>query len=219
VFINQEESVMGETNVNDMSDVISVNDMSSSNPLVVNTAQITALADRFQQFSRKTAEGILEMARAVNEARQLPPSEFLRFCELIKMKTSNIKKLAVIGAKYDYLMSRADKLPANWTTVYAVARLANEEIDSLIDKGVVNSLTVVSDLEAALAKTNAAKPARITAASNPAVATEPDLSFHVQVIAPNDSTRHVLAGLLDQLRAMQMQVQLSAPLDGFLRAT
>jgi hypothetical protein len=96
--------------------------------------------------------------------------------------------------------------------------LINEEIDSLIDKGVVNSLTVASDLDAALTKTNAAKPARITVASNPAATTGPDLSFHlsfhVQVVAPNDSTRHVLAGLLvDQLRAMQMQ--LSAPLDGF----
>jgi hypothetical protein len=222
-FINPEESVMGQIKVSNSK----TGSKSSRTDLVVNSPQINALVDRFQQFSRKTAEGILEMARAVNQARQLTPSEFLRFCELIKMKTSSIKKLAVVGAKYEYLIAHADKLPANWTTVYAVAKLANEEIQTLIDNGVVNSLTVVRDLKAAIGKPTT-KPTRITAASTPTPAPAPaaettDLSFHVQLVAPNAAARDVFNSLLSQLRALQMQtdvqVKVSVPLQDFLQAT
>jgi hypothetical protein len=195
--------------------------------LVVNTPKVSTLVKRFQQFSRKTAEGILEMGRAVNEARQLPESEFHRFCELIQMKSSNIKKLAVIGAKYEYLMSRADKLPSNWTTVYAVARLANEEIQTLIDQGVVNNRVEMSDLDTALGKKTkiARKPAHAVAAVQTQETQEtqsapPDWSFQVQLTPnPDPATRQVLKSLLDQLRAMKMQVLIATKLEDFLKTT
>jgi hypothetical protein len=224
-FINPQESVMGQIKVSSSNSNSKTASSRSRTDLVVKSPKIDVLANRFKQFSRKTAEGILEMARAVNEARQLTPSEFLRFCELVKMKTSSIKKLAVVGAKYEYLIARADKLPANWTTVYAVAKLANEEIQTLIDNGVVNSLTVVRDLKAATGKTTTkttTKPTRITAPSTPA-ATATDLSFHVQLVAPNAAAREVFNSLLGQLRALQMQaevqVKVSVPLQDFLQAT
>jgi hypothetical protein len=180
--------------------------------LVVSAPKIHVLVKRFQQFSRKTAEGVLEMGRAVHEARQLPRSEFFRFCELVQIKTSNIKKLAVIGAKYDYLIHRADKLPSNWTTVYAVAKLANEEIEKLIDQGVVNSLTDVHDLAAVLGKPS--NPGKLTRLDTPT-----HWSFQVQLDPTQDpAMRHVLKNLLEQMRAMKMQVQVAAPLEGFLQA-
>jgi hypothetical protein len=194
--------------------------------LKVNTPQVGVLAKRFRLFSRKTAEGILEMGRAVNEARQLKPSEFYRFCELIDIKaqSATIKKLAVIGMKYAYLMTHADKLPSNWTTVYAVARLGEDEIQKLIDQGVLNNLTPISDVEAASGKT--AKPkssaaAVITSTTMVVPASPSDWSFQVQLDPQHDTldaaTRQVLKGLLDQLRAMKMQVQVAAPLEELLQ--
>jgi hypothetical protein len=199
--------------------------MNSSNMVVpvapmnvkVQSSSTKALAKRFGQFSRKTAEGILEMGRAVHEARQLPEPEFRRFCELVQMKTSNLKKLAVIGSRYEYLMSRADKLPTSWSTVYAVAQLANDEIERLIDQGVVSSRLEIGDLEIALGKKPKPQAERIATLKTLDALTE--WSFQVQIDPhPDPATRQVLKNLFDQLRAMKMQVQVAAQLERFLQA-
>jgi hypothetical protein len=197
--------------------------------LKVQSPKINALARRFKQFSRKTAEGILEMGRTVHEARQLSGSEFQRFCELIQMKTSNLKKLAVIGSKYEYLMSRADKLPTSWSTVYAVAQLANEEIERLIDNGLLSQRTAASDLDAALGKKpkpHAARLGRLSDGLGTQAVSSPQApdpltawSFQVQLDPnPDPATRQVLKNLLDQMRAMKMQVHVADQLEGFLQA-
>jgi hypothetical protein len=193
--------------------------------LKVQSPKINALARRFKQFSRKTAEGILEMGRTVHEARQLPASEFQRFCELIQMKTSNLKKLAVIGSKYEYLMSRADKLPTSWSTVYAVAQLANEEVEKLIDNGLLSQRTAASDLDAALGKKPKPHAARmgdgVGAEAAPSLQAPERLtawSFQVQLDPnPDPATRQVLKSLLDQMRAMKMQVHVADQLEDFLQ--
>lgn len=81
------------------------------------------IANRFKSFQRKTAENILEMARVVIEAKQRP--DFSDFCILIGYSqfSSTIRKLEVIGQKYEFLISKANKLPPNWTTIYKVSQL------------------------------------------------------------------------------------------------
>jgi hypothetical protein len=88
--------------------------------------------------------------------------------------------------KYEYLISRADKLPPNWATVYAAARMADEEIQKMIDQGVLNNHAVMGDLDGASGKT-AKLRSRATAVitSNtvivPASSRAPGWSFQVQL--------------------------------------
>jgi hypothetical protein len=114
-------------------------------------------------------------------------------------------------------------VPSNWTTVYAVARLAEEEIQKLIDQGVLNSHAVIGDLDGASGKPAKLKSSTAVITSStvivPASQSAPDWSFQVQ-LDPNldPATRQVLKGLLDQLRAMKMQVQVGVPLEELLQA-
>ena len=127
--------------------------------LVVESNEISILVEKFNSFARKTAEGVLEMGKVVYQAKRLKESEFHRFCEIVGMSgsSSTVQKLIKIGEKYEFLIGHAEKLPANWTTVYELARLTEDKIEDLIDRGVICTLLIAADLNAALGKTPKAK--------------------------------------------------------------
>jgi hypothetical protein len=216
-----------------------VNDVVSTVDMGVDTPQVVALVAQFHQFARKSAEGVLEMARVVKEASLLADFEFLRFCNRTSLKASSAttRKLIVIGEKYNFLSSNADKLPANWTTIYAVAKLANEQIQSLIDQGVVNTNTAAAELERALSsKTNnhfaralqsAATPADAATVasavpangSSSSAASKPQrASFKVELNANLDAASlQAVKHLIEQLTAMKSKVTLNETLALALR--
>jgi hypothetical protein len=194
--------------------------------LSAETPQVTELVTQFHQFARKSAEGVLEMARVVKAASLLSDADFYRFCERTDLKaaSSTARKLIIIGEKYNFLITQADKLPSNWTTIYAVARLANEQIQMLIDQGVVNTNTAAAELERALsskaqnrlasAVTAAAiLPVDDTASSNssalPARKPKP-VHFKVQLAdTPDEATLQGVKRLIELLAAMKTKVTLS----------
>jgi hypothetical protein len=192
--------------------------------LTLDTPQVNKLVTQFHQFARKSAEGVLEMARVVKAASLLPTAEFYRFCERTRLKinSSTTRKLIIIGEKYGFLIAQADKLPANWTTVYAVARLANEQIQALIDQGVVNSHTVASELERALTARHSNPLARALSSAAAASAEKPAAaarartakrkrpSFTVELNADADTaTLKALKRLIDKLATLKVKVTLS----------
>jgi hypothetical protein len=201
--------------------------------LSADTPQVAELVTQFHQFARKSAEGVLEMARVVKAASLLSDADFYRFCDRTDLKagSSTARKLITIGEKYNFLITQADKLPANWTTIYAVARLANEQIQTLIDQGVVNTNTAAAELERALSgKTRNRLASALTAAATPladatATATAAaaaannnapparkpkPVSFKVQLDdLPDEATLQGVKHLIGMLSAMKTKVTLS----------
>jgi hypothetical protein len=114
------------------------------------------IAERFNSYQRKTAENIIEMGRIVIEAKSRSESEFDDFCSLIgyDSSSSTIRKLATIGQKYEYLISRSDKLPPNWTVIYDIARLGEETIEGYINNNQISSRSSGSYIEKLLARHN-----------------------------------------------------------------
>jgi hypothetical protein len=194
--------------------------------LSADTPQVAELVTQFHQFARKSAEGVLEMARVVKAASLLSDADFYRFCDRTDLKaaSSTARKLITIGEKYNFLITQADKLPANWTTIYAVARLANEQIQTLIDQGVVNTNTAAAELERALSgKTRNRLASALTAAATPLAddattsnnTTQParkpkPVSFKVQLAdVPDEATLQGVKHLIGMLSAMKTKVTLS----------
>jgi hypothetical protein len=101
------------------------------------------IAERFQSYQRRTAENIIEMSRVVVEAKSRSEIEFEDFCLLIgyPSTSSTIRKLVSIGQKYEYLISRSDKLPPAWTVIYEISRMDEVEIEGYIEKNSITSLT------------------------------------------------------------------------------
>lgn len=89
----------------------------------------------FKRHCRKTAIASLELGRVVHEAREtLTDEEFDQFCEQVGMQSSRatIVKLCCIGRAYAQLLPHADKLPANWTSIYLITQIPAEFFDRFI---------------------------------------------------------------------------------------
>jgi hypothetical protein len=202
-----------------------LNDVETSLDLNTDTPRVLELVAQFHQFARKSAEGVLEMARVVRAASLLHVSEFHRFGEHtgVRVGSSTARKLIVIGEKYDFLIDQADKLPSNWTTVYAVARLGREQIQWLIDQGMVNTNTAATDLERALkARTHNQLAQTLSLAAAAVTTTTPASavratgskykrpSFKVELNAnPDAGTLAAMKLLIEQLSTMQTKVTLN----------
>ncbi len=91
--------------------------VNTSNTTII-TKQVTEYANQFKVQAKKTAEGVLEMARVVFEAKKLGATDFEVFCSEVgyKSDSSTIRKLKSIGEKYEFLLSRSKSLPTSWTT-------------------------------------------------------------------------------------------------------
>lgn len=111
---------------------------------MINNTQTTNVIDfvnEFRGYARKTVEGTLEMSRVVRDARNLKgKKDFGDFCELIgfEKRSSTIKKLQCIGKKYEFLKEIKGDLPSNWTTLYQISRIENEQITDLIQSKVIH---------------------------------------------------------------------------------
>lgn len=184
--------------------------------LVVETKEIMVLVEKFNTFARKTAEGVLEMAKVVCEAKKLKDSEFYKFCEIVGMdgSSSTVTKLIKIGQKYEYLIGHAEKLPANWTTVYELAKLTEEQIEGLIDRGVISTSLIAADLNAALGKQT--KPKAKKAEPQLPNGTCEELGFRVQLKkSPDATTAKKIKSLLAELEKIDVNLEIGATLKAF----
>jgi len=186
--------------------------------LVVETNEINVLVEKYNNFARKTALGVLEMAKVVFDARKLKDSEFYRFCEIVGMEGSSatVQKLIAIGKKYDYLIGHSEKLPPNWTTVYEIAKLTEEQIESLIDRGVLTASMIAADLKEALGVEKKAKPKAPSPIPN---GSDEGLGFRVQLSAkPDPETAQKIKDLLNELKKLKLQLQVGSTLEAFFEA-
>ena len=184
--------------------------------LVVETKEITFLVEKFNTFARKTAEGVLEMAKVICEAKKLKESEFHKFCEIVGMSgsSSTVQKLLKIGEKYEYLIGHAEKLPANWTTIYELSKLTVETIEDLIDRGVISTSLMAAELKAALGKPVKAKGKK-DAAPLPNGNFD-GLGFRVQLNkSPDAATAKKIKSLIAELKKFDLQLEVGSTLEAF----
>ena len=132
---------------------ISVNTASSS----VATNALDKAVSEFNQYAKQTVTGILEMGRIVSETQSAydkKSAQFKEFCRRIgyEPESSSIRKLKLIGDKYINLKKCADSLPNNWTSLYEISQLASDELNSLIDQGVIHQEVRGVEIKALLKK-------------------------------------------------------------------
>ncbi|BCM25715.1 hypothetical protein [Methyloradius palustris] len=91
------------------------------------------LATSFNNFSRKSTESVIEMAKIVVAAKKLPAADYQVFCSQIRFDSQSkaLVKLNKIGSKADLFMQHAVNLPSNWTTLYILAALSDDAFTSL----------------------------------------------------------------------------------------
>jgi len=173
------------------------------------------IAERFNLYQRKTAENIIEMGRIVLEAKSRSELEFDDFCLLIGQhhSSSTIRKLATIGQKYEYLISRSDKLPPNWTVIYDIARLGEETIEGYINNNQISSKSSGSFIEKLLVRHNLKSPnsgTKLNLSTNKNVqnGTHEQLYFSAKIIECNDTTN-----LLELDKLLQILVNMGFSLN------
>lgn len=190
--------------------------------IIVNTSnnlniskKVAEYADQFKGYARKTAEGVLEMARVVYDAKQLDKAEFEVFCAVVgyKSDSSTIRKLNSIGEKYQILLSRTQSLPNSWTTLYQVSRLTTEMIDRKINEGVITPNLDGKGLAERLGLAEPKPP------KNVQKGTESKMNFSVDIdLIPSPTLKIKLQHLLKELETtMKAKVTRSASLEAFLR--
>jgi len=186
---------------------------------VTNTAviskQVTEYASQFKIQARKTAEGVLEMAKVVYDAKQLSTLDFEAFCYEVgyASDSSTIRKLKSIGEKYQFLLARSKSLPASWTTLYQVSRLTAEVIEQKIDEGVINPQIDGKSLSKIL---GVEKPSE---AKSVPKGTKCEMNFSVDIqYVPSMQVKQRLKLLLEELeKSMKVVVTKSATLEDFLK--
>ena len=186
---------------------------SSNNNIIINK-QVTEYAEQFKVQIKKTAEGVLEMARVVYNAKQLGSADFEVFCHEIGFKSdsSTIRKLKSIGEKSQFLLSCSKSLPTSWTTLYQISRLTNEVIEQKINEGVI---TPTLDGKGLAARLGLAEP---TPPKTVPKGTESTMNFSVDIdLIPSPKLKIKLQYLLEELETtMKAKVTKSASLEAFL---
>lgn len=104
--------------------------------LTVSSPKIEDYVDKYRLCVKKTAANILDLADVVNSAcRDLSKLDFNLFRNAIgadKSKDSYIKKLKVIGGKMARFNEIRDKLPPNYTTLYALSQLDDDTFTQVL---------------------------------------------------------------------------------------
>ena len=87
---------------------------------------------QFNNFGKKSAEGVIGMGRVVLTAHETleDTNEFHKFCNRIRFEngSSALRKLIIIGRKADLLEKYLDQLPASWTTLYLLSTLTDAQL-------------------------------------------------------------------------------------------
>lgn len=192
--------------------MMNTNVSSVTNEEVV-SASVVKLVSDFRGFVSKTAQGILEMARVVYDAKKLGKEEFEVFCDEIgyQASSSTIRKLNSIGKKYAFLQSHKNALPSNWTTLYQISRLTEEVIKSKIEEGVISPTLNGKGVAVALGLNDQ------TAKKSVPNGTAPELTFSVKFDSlPSDKLKKEILALLAKLETTaKATITKSASLEKF----
>jgi hypothetical protein len=106
-------------------------------------------ASRFSMLKKKTAESYIQMAKIVTQAKHgLSKEQYGEFINLIgyDKSDSTIGKLYRIGLQADIFEQYIDKLPASFTTLYALTTAGEENLKTLFQEDQVRPSLKGSEL-------------------------------------------------------------------------
>lgn len=173
-------------------------------------------AKKYCSYGNKTVSSILHMASSVYQAKEKGESFFTRFCELINQdeKGSLIRKFIRIGSKFNFLNTKLDKLPSNWTTIYMISGMELKKIEDLIISGVINPLATNKEISGALDIKKKMKSPKQNKNNNTILASDvpngTGYEFKAQMTdAPNDTAKTVLKICMANLKSIGIQVEIS----------
>lgn len=122
--------------MNNVSQPIIASDSSNveSSPRTLETVQ--DYVNQYRISLTKTAHSIIELGLTVYTAKIKLGKDFKEFCNQIgsQPNSSTIKKWIKIGEKAELLRKHEEHIPSDWTTVYQLARLSQEQFDELVSK-------------------------------------------------------------------------------------
>jgi hypothetical protein len=112
------------------------------------------LINRYRHWSKKSAEAIIEKASAFFDAENLSDDDereiFYREVGYSR-DDSTSKKYRKIGSRRSRLMAYLDILPDDWTTIYELAKLEDDQFQKLVDDNVLHPKITMSAIDRHLA--------------------------------------------------------------------
>jgi sucrose-6-phosphate hydrolase SacC (GH32 family) len=98
------------------------------------TSEREMYRSHFKQWSKMTAQAILEMCRVVYDAKKaLSKDDFITFVDEIGHTNApaTIRKFVRIGEKYELFYQYAELLPESWTSIYQITQLPADVFEIL----------------------------------------------------------------------------------------
>ena len=199
---------------------ITVNTASSS----VTTSTLDKSVSEFNQYAKQTVTGILEMGRIVSEIHSTykkKSDQFKEFCSRIgyEPESSSIKKLKLIGDKYINLKKCADSLPNNWTSLYEISQLASDELNSLIDQGLIHHEVRGAEIKALLKKAKGGNDVNeeVDTSKTDEIPNGTNYEFTCALAQIDDAVTNTQVSLLiESLKRLKVSVKLSPQLKSAL---
>jgi hypothetical protein len=117
---------------------------------IKNEETIESLVNEFNACGKVAAEHVVRRCRTVARAKAKGKNGFEEFCAKAKLKpgSSTTRKYVRIGAEADWLLPIADRLPADWTTIYDVVKLGQVKAEELIRLGILHPQVTAKELNA-----------------------------------------------------------------------
>lgn len=92
----------------------------------------------FKKREAATAAATIAMCRVVYEAKQmLNSADFETFCKKIghRDESSTVRKFIAIGKVQPRLTNYADRLPAAWSSIYALTQIPADDFEAMLERG------------------------------------------------------------------------------------
>ncbi len=183
------------------------------------TAKMETMVSEFNSAYRKSAEQILEMCRIAAEAKSMGKGIYALFCERVMMKSDSMMgKFVTIGMRYNLFIEHQDQLPSQWTTLYNLTYLKDDEFIEKCLSGEINPNIGGAESLRLANKISTKKPR----GNNPISAadkTEPMLGLGVYISSDSYEMAIALKDILELAKAKGLTVRRSADYEIFEEAS
>jgi hypothetical protein len=123
--------------------------------------EINAFVREYKGYTKKSAEGILGLARTIMRVEDELGSLYRKafYVEVgLDHDPSKLTKLKKIGENLTRFQPYLEDLPNSWTTLYELARLPDEDFGRVAESGMLHPLATMKEIDAALGRSAAKGP-------------------------------------------------------------
>lgn len=102
---------------------------------------VEELIERYRHWTKKSAQAVIEKASAFSDAEMLSDEdEIERFYREIGYRRDDAtsKKYRQIGSRRSRFIQNIDLMPDDWTTIYELAKLEDDQFQKLVDDKVLH---------------------------------------------------------------------------------